>query len=212
MDSIWYLFYSIANDWIMGDPSRLEEIMISREEERRTTLKQIEKSLKKRGSKMTIYDIKNLKDSDIECLSDEWWTRCDLRTKIELLYEESLKNKGYSEKQILIEMNKIDKSKISINEDDTFNLVFHPKEKLRERRENFIDHVVWDQMMLHNSPKNKIKNVLSHFYPDITDKEVKLAIKKYEKKYNKEQDLKKSKTECVYDNLNRLPGSGWSKQ
>tara|TARA_R100000152_G_C6759801_1_gene183776 strand:+ start:690 stop:1247 length:558 start_codon:yes stop_codon:yes gene_type:complete len=185
--------------------------MISREEKRNTTLKQIEKSLKKRDGSLTIYDVKTTNYSSLKTWQEKFYYS-DLQLKIELLYEESLKNKGYSEKQILIEMNKIDKSKISINEDDTFNLVFYPEEELRKSRENFIDHVVWDQMMLHNSPKNKIKNVLSHFYPDITDKEVKLAIKKYEKKYNKEQDLKKSKTECVYDNLNRLPGSGWSKQ
>jgi len=185
--------------------------MISREEERKKNLIDVNKAIKKRGGNLTIYDIKTTNYSDLKTWKEQA-LYSNLQFKIELLYQESLKNKGYNEKQIVMEMKKINTSKISINKDDTFNLVYYSDEEIKKSREGFIDYVVWDQMMLHNSPQNKIKQILEHYYPDILDSEIKSAIKKYEKKYNEDQDLKKSKTDCVYDNLNRLPGSGWSKQ
>jgi len=184
--------------------------------QRMQAIKEIDEAVAEGGTKMNILDVKDHKESDLYDQMPESWPKIYtlgyLRGKIQLLYAESLKKKGFDEDQIVIHMNTIDVDQISINEDGTYNLVFYSKQKLAEKRRSFIQLVVWDQVMLHDACEVTIKKILSGHYPDITSSEIKPLIKKYRKQYNEEHNIKKTKTECVFDNLKRLPGAGWSKQ
>lgn len=188
--------------------------------QRMQAIKELDEAVVERGTKMNIFDVKDHKLSDLYDQTPESWPKIYtlgyLKGKIELLYAESLKKKGFDEDQIVIHMNTIDVDQISINEDGTYNLVFYSKQEIAEKRRNFIQHVVWDQVMFHSACEATIKKILSCYYPDITSSEMKPLIKKYRKlyneEYNEEHNIKETKTECVFDNLKRLPGAGWSKQ